>query len=67
MHGLDCWLPHIPDSKVPDFIVCKESVSCGDHSEASCSVIRGIQVIIPVLLTFGLFAGRVGKYYNNFT
>ena len=65
VHGLDCLLAHISDSKVPDFIVCKESVSCDDHSEASSSVVKVIQVIIPVLFTFGLFVGRAGNYYDN--
>ena len=58
---LQCLLPHIPNGKVPDFIVCKTSMPCGDHSEASPSIKWLVHVIIPVLLTFGLFGSENQK------
>ena len=45
---------HTPESQVPDHIVCKTSASRGDHNEASPSIIRLVQLIIPILLTFVL-------------
>ena len=48
-------ITHLSDGEVSDFIVCKTSVSVGDHRESSSSIIRLVKVIIPVLLTFLLF------------
>jgi len=48
-------ITRLSDGEVPDFIICKTSVSRGDHRESSSSIIRLVKVIIPVLLTFLLF------------
>ena len=45
---------HSLEGHVPDHIVSKTSVSRSDHSETSASIIRFVQLFIPILLTLFL-------------
>ena len=46
---------HTADSEFPDQMVSEAPVSRGDYSQAPPSIVRFVQLIIPILLTFTLY------------
>ena len=45
---------YLPDCNIPDFIVCKGSVSSSDCRKAPPCFISFMQVIVPILFTLAL-------------